>query len=227
MRYFPNILTITTLVLGFVSLGAILDQAWMMGIRLLLWATLTSLVASSLAHRRDKETALGAELDALADLVVFGVAATVFSFQCGLDSSQTYSWYIAGFCAVAAALKLSRNNPSSPDWPDYQGLPVQAFGLVAVLLAIQNLSVWLIATGMLITAVLMVAPLRYSRVQPGGMGLILAGFVLIATGFEKMILLRNAVLWVCLFYVAVGWSGAFKSAVSRMGLIAKKTILTG
>lgn len=162
-RHVPNLLTMGSLVLGFGELGAVLSGHSELGAGLLLWALLLDGGAGQWARRRDRKTELGAELDSLGALIAFGIAVMVMAFERSLREMGPLGWVIAVGVAVAAALKLSRDNPTSPDWPRYQGLPVAACGTGIALLCTLDQPPRIVATASVALAVLMLSPLHYAR----------------------------------------------------------------
>lgn len=165
IRRLPNGLSLACLVLGFFELGAVLGGRPGLAPVFLLLALLADGLAGQVAWRKGLTTPLGAELDSLASLMAFGVSATVFAFEQSLRQLevQALGWLLGLAFAVAAALKLSRDNASSPDWPRYQGLPVPAFGTFLVLAASRGLPPWFTALAGLGLAAAMLSPLRYPR----------------------------------------------------------------
>ena len=201
-RQLPNLLTMGSLVLGFSELGAVLSGHSELGAGFLLWALLLDGLAGQFARRRDRKTELGAELDSLASLIAFGIGVMVLAFERCLRQMGPIGWIVAVGVAVATALRLSRDNPSKPDWPRYQGLPVPAFGTAIALLATADQPPQLVAIAAVALAVLMLAPLSYARFSqrmavqlPMGIGVGLAAFVP---------MLRPAVLVLALLYALGG-----------------------
>ncbi|HDM60385.1 MAG TPA: hypothetical protein ENF96_01880 [Archaeoglobus veneficus] len=97
----------------------------------------------------------GKELDSLADLVSFGILPAFFI--------AAYSPAIACFYAVASALRLARFNVLKFDY--FVGLPVTASALLvspAILLGFESKLICALA---LISAVLMISDIRYTRVR--------------------------------------------------------------
>ena len=117
-------------------------------------------------------SALGAQLDSLADLVSFGVAPALLAYRWGLQPLGALGWVTAGGFLVAAAVRLARFNVHA-DAPDddgryFRGLPSPAAAaLVAATVLVapdgldtvrQSLLAVAVTAG---PAVLMVSTLRF------------------------------------------------------------------
>lgn len=129
-------------------------------------------VADGLAARRFGSTLLGGPLDALADLVSFGVApaAIVTAYLRALP--QPAVEHVLLVCAavayVAAALvRLARFLSGERQSDGFTGLPTTAAALVALSVAFLTTNAAAAALGLAVVAVLMVSPLRYPH---GGRG---------------------------------------------------------
>src|SRR5262245_16720890 len=85
------------------------------------------------ARLTNSQSAFGAELDSLADVVSFGVAPAILAFTWGLWPLGRFGW-AAGFLYVtAAAMRLARFNiqtAASTDKRYFVGLPSPAAGAV-------------------------------------------------------------------------------------------------
>ena len=162
-RQIPNLLTMASLVLGFSELGAVLGGHSELGAGFLLWALLLDGSAGQWARRRGRQSELGAELDSLAALIAFGIGVMVLAFERSLRQLGPLGWIVAVAVAVAAALRLSRDNSTRPDWPRYQGLPVAAFGTAVALLASLDEPPAIVAGAAVSLAVMMLSPLSYAR----------------------------------------------------------------
>ena len=82
------------------------------------------------ARLTSTETAFGKEYDSLADMVAFGLAPAIVSYQWGVARIAEYGkawyrfgWLAAFFYAVAAALRLAKFNSRVQDKRYFEGLP--------------------------------------------------------------------------------------------------------
>jgi CDP-diacylglycerol--serine O-phosphatidyltransferase len=174
MRHLPNALTLLALLVGFSTLGAVLGGAPSLGLSLLPLAMLCDGLAGWLAKRRGRETPIGAELDAVAALMAFGIPVAALAFELKLRALGTSGTVLAVAFAVAGALRLSRDNADHPDWPLYKGLPLPAAGgLLALLSGMDGMAPEMTALAALVLGALMLCPIRWARL-PRHAGLILA-----------------------------------------------------
>ena len=139
----------------------------------------------------------GVELDSIADVVTFGVAPAVLAYTWGYGSTpglEKYSWAASFFFLICGALRLARfnvlarapkftiaGNTPKLDKRYFVGLPIPpAAGMLAAVvhftptpLAIYNADArqfasWVLVSGMILLAVLMVSTLRYTSFKDVG-----------------------------------------------------------
>lgn len=128
----PNLFTTGCLFSGFYAIVAAIDgnfeRAGIAVFAAMLFDTLDGRVAR-LTHT---ESAFGKEYDSLADMVAFGVAPAIVSYQWGVARIAEYGkewfrfgWIAAFFYAASAAMRLARFNVHSgaQDKRYFEGLP--------------------------------------------------------------------------------------------------------
>ena len=137
-RQIPNIITLCNLTCGVVAV-------WMATQGLLLWAALFILLGiffdffDGLAARLlNVPSALGKELDSLADLVTSGVAPAFILFALIGASPLHDLRYIAFLTPAFAAYRLAKFNLDERQHSSFIGLPAPAAALMWVGLAIAN-----------------------------------------------------------------------------------------
>ncbi|HVE67751.1 MAG TPA: CDP-alcohol phosphatidyltransferase family protein [Solirubrobacteraceae bacterium] len=175
-RHGPNAATGLTLLLG---LGAI--EAARLGnpdlaLALVLVAIVTDGIDGSLARRWGTTSSMGRHLDALADLVAFGVAPGVV-FAARHPAAPPPALFLAlALVAGAGAWRLARfqAEPAGPGDEAFAGLPITAAGpLFAVATSGAHPAAWtdgvVWAAGV---AVLMVSRVPYGRATAGVSGLV-------------------------------------------------------
>jgi phosphatidylserine synthase len=161
----PNGLTLVGLALGFLAVLAAgkgdLDQA-------LRWAALAAMadaLAGWSAQGMKLATPIGAELDSLASLVVWGLAVALLAYTQGLQSLGFFGLAETGLVAVAAAWRLCRGDGQNGR-DVYEGLPLPAAGaILAAAVALDTPPVWLAAL-VLALAVAQLGPWTYPRLKP-------------------------------------------------------------
>jgi len=121
------------------------------------------------ARMLNAESAFGAELDSLCDMLSFGVAPAVLVYLWALTSYGKLGWLAAFLVVACSALRLARFNVqlASQDKRYFQGLPTPALALMVasailfhVKLGLEPVgSVWLVASVLL--AWLLVSNVRF------------------------------------------------------------------
>jgi CDP-diacylglycerol--serine O-phosphatidyltransferase len=162
----PNGLTLAGLALGFLASLAAgkgdLDQA----LSLLAMAAMADALAGWAAQGLRLATPIGAELDSLASLVVWGVAVALLAYAQCLQGLGPLGLGLAGLAAVSAAWRLCRGDGQNAR-ERYEGLPLPAAGAVlAAALALGCPAPWL-ALLVAVLAVAQVGPWSYPRIRPG------------------------------------------------------------
>ena len=161
----PNMLTIAGFVSGLTALRFALDGRWSGVIVLITVAAVFDALDGRTARRFKTQSAFGAALDSLSDLVVFGVVPALSLFVWALQDSGNIAWAATLFYAVSIALRLARFDSELPNPPDYaanyfSGIPAPAAGflvLMPVVIDLQfgleivrqatHVSVWLVLIG--------------------------------------------------------------------------------
>src|SRR6202049_98428 len=110
----PNLLTTGCLFSGFYAIVAAIDGNFERAGVAVFIAMIFDGLDGRVARLTSTETAFGKEYDSLADMVAFGVAPAIVSYQWGVARIAEYGkawyrfgWLAAFFYAVAAALRLA------------------------------------------------------------------------------------------------------------------------
>jgi len=128
----PNLLTTGCLFSGFYAIVAAIDGNFERAGIAVFVAMIFDGLDGRVARLTGTESAFGKEYDSLADMVSFGVAPAIVSYQWGVARIAEYGrawgrlgWLAAFFYAVAAALRLARFNTrvGTSDKRYFEGLP--------------------------------------------------------------------------------------------------------
>ena len=128
----PNLLTTGCLFSGFYAVVAAIDKHFAHAGLAVFIAMVFDTLDGRTARLTHTESAFGKEYDSLADMVAFGVAPAIVSYQWGVvriteygHSWGRFGWLACFFYAVAAALRLARFNARAPsaDKRYFEGLP--------------------------------------------------------------------------------------------------------
>lgn len=177
----PNMLTLGNLICGSSAVVALLMHA---DFELAFWLVVASAVFDffdGFAARLLKSvSAIGVELDSLADMVSFGLVPSVAMF-CLWDvapSSDLPSWmrYLTLTIVAFSALRLAKFNIDDTQTTEFCGLPTPANGLfclsLAMLTAAGSISLpqWAILTISIGMAYMLISPIRMFALKFKGFG---------------------------------------------------------
>ena len=136
----PNLLTTGALFSGFYAIVAAVDGNFERAGIAIFAAMLLDGLDGRVARLTSTESAFGKEYDSLSDMVSFGLAPALVTYQWGVERIYVYGriwgrigWLAAFFYAVCAALRLARFNiRTAQDKRYFEGLPSpSAAGIVA------------------------------------------------------------------------------------------------
>src|ERR1700734_258867 len=141
--WLPNLLTTGALFAGFYAVVAAIDWRFDYAGVAVFVAMVFDGLDGRVARWTHTESAFGKEYDSLSDMVSFGIAPAIVTYQWGVARIAEYGplwrrigWLVCFFYAAAAALRLARVNSRGPP-PDkhyFEGLPSpSAAAIVAAL----------------------------------------------------------------------------------------------
>jgi CDP-diacylglycerol--serine O-phosphatidyltransferase len=128
----PNLMTTACLFSGFYAIIAAIDGNFARAGIAVFIAMIFDTLDGRLARLTSTESTFGKEYDSLADMVAFGLAPAIVTYQWGVERIALYGeawrrfgWLAAFFYAVAAALRLARFNAraATADKRYFEGLP--------------------------------------------------------------------------------------------------------
>src|SRR5579862_3333276 len=167
--WLPNLLTTGALFAGFYAVVAAIDWRFDYAGVAVFVAMVFDGLDGRVARWTHTESAFGKEYDSLSDMVSFGIAPAIVTYQWGVARIAEYGplwrrvgWLVCFFYAAAAALRLARFNSraATQDKHYFEGLPSpSAAAIVAAL-------VWLAS----------------DQINIGLPGLLLAFFVIASAG---------------------------------------------
>jgi CDP-diacylglycerol---serine O-phosphatidyltransferase len=136
----PNLLTTGCLFSGFYGIIAAIDGNFERAGIAIFAAMLFDGLDGRVARLTGTESPFGKEYDSLADMVSFGLAPALLSYQWGVERIAEYGrlwgrigWLAAFFFAVCAALRLARfNTRTGSDKRYFEGLPSPSAAAVVV-----------------------------------------------------------------------------------------------
>jgi len=136
----PNLLTTGCLFAGFYAIVAAIDSNFERAGMAVFAAMLFDGLDGRVARWTGTESSFGKEYDSLADMVAFGLAPAIVTYQWGHERIAEYGqawgrlgWLAAFFYAATAALRLARFNArtASQDKRFFEGLPSPSAAAIA------------------------------------------------------------------------------------------------
>jgi len=168
-RMIPSIFTLSNLLFGFLALIWVIEANFTLAAAMILLSVLMDSLDGKVARRLSVSSDFGKELDSLSDLVSFGVAPAILTYQAILHSQQPmFVRYIGlgiavGF-ALCGAVRLARFNMLNIT-TYFVGVPITfAGGFMALLMFLRNMMPWYIyPASMMILAFLMVSTFKVPK----------------------------------------------------------------
>ncbi|WP_111735191.1 CDP-diacylglycerol--serine O-phosphatidyltransferase [Roseovarius amoyensis] len=109
----PNLLTISAICAGLTAIRFGYENDYEMAVHLVLAACVLDGLDGRLARLIKRPTAVGAELDSLADFLNFGVAPVLILHNWALQDMPNVGWIAVLIYAICCVLRLARFNVSS------------------------------------------------------------------------------------------------------------------
>jgi len=108
----PNLITIAAICAGLTAIRFGYEGKYEMAVRLVLAACVLDGLDGRVARLLNHSTAVGAELDSLADFLNFGVAPVLILYSWAFQDFQSAGWIAVLFYATCCVLRLARFNVS-------------------------------------------------------------------------------------------------------------------
>ena len=124
----PNLFTIAGLFAGFYAIVTAMEGYFNYAAIAIFVAMIMDFFDGRVARLTNTQSAFGAELDSLSDMVSFGVAPALVIYSWSLEGLGKLGWLAAFIFTAAGALRLARFNTqvSIADKRYFQGLPIPA-----------------------------------------------------------------------------------------------------
>ncbi|HEX2593574.1 MAG TPA: CDP-diacylglycerol--serine O-phosphatidyltransferase [Rhizomicrobium sp.] len=150
-KFLPNALTLVGLCCGATAIRFALSDNWEAAVIAIVCAAIFDMLDGRLARLFGADSAFGAQLDSLADLVSFGIAPSVVVYTWTLHEGGGAGWAAVLIFCACCALRLARFNVEAaaphdeesptPAHPYFTGLPTPAAAcliLLPLLLSFQS-----------------------------------------------------------------------------------------
>lgn len=131
LRYLPNVLTLTNLLLGTLAIIALSHGQVEQVIGLMVGSLLADILDGAIARKLGVGGGLGVQLDSLADMVTFGVLPALMIYYNGMTYAGSWTGasmfgFFAAVAAVSAGLRLGRFNVDERPREFFWGLATPA-----------------------------------------------------------------------------------------------------
>ena len=139
-KFLPNGLTLLGLCSGMTAIPFAFAGQWKASVIAIMFAAMFDMLDGRVARLFHVDSAFGAQLDSLADLVNFGLAPGVLVYLWSLHHAQSAGWAVALIYCACCAIRLARFNveaaerdPLAPPDPHFTGLPTPAAACLILL----------------------------------------------------------------------------------------------
>jgi CDP-diacylglycerol--serine O-phosphatidyltransferase len=124
----PNLFTLAALFGGFYAIVMAMNNQYESAAIGVFAAMVLDSLDGRVARMTNTQSAFGAQMDSLADMVSFGAAPALISYEWALKDLGRWGWFAAFVYCACAALRLARfnGNTSVVDTRFFQGLPSPA-----------------------------------------------------------------------------------------------------
>lgn len=136
----PNMITVTAICAGLFAILYAIDKQFQWAVIMVFIAAILDGLDGRVARMFKSSSAVGAELDSLADFLNFGVVPSLVLYLWSLEALKAPGWIVVLFYVITCALRLARFNVMSreTDTPDkdarfFVGVPAPAGALLAFL----------------------------------------------------------------------------------------------
>ncbi|CAM3726074.1 CDP-diacylglycerol--serine O-phosphatidyltransferase [Alkalicoccus chagannorensis] len=143
IKHIPNAITLSNLLFGFLSIGAVYTGDYQNAAIFILIGMMLDSMDGWTARKLGVETTFGKELDSLADIVTFGVAPAMLIFGTTFADLGYMGMLIAGTFPIFGAIRLARFNIDEDSGAKrfFTGVPITAAGGIIALMTLFNYAV--------------------------------------------------------------------------------------
>lgn len=135
----PNLMTVAAICAGLSAIRFAVELRFVVAVQLILVASVLDGLDGRVARMLKSESAIGAELDSLADFLNFGVAPGIMIYIWAFADLRSGGWIAVVIYAVCCVMRLARFNVGNKAGPDdaakrfFTGVPAPAGAMLAML----------------------------------------------------------------------------------------------
>jgi CDP-diacylglycerol--serine O-phosphatidyltransferase len=223
----PNLFTLSSVLCGYNAILILSDQPtsddFYRAALLIVFALFFDGIDGRVARLTKTQSAIGVQLDSLADVISFGVAPAILVYHWSLAELGTGGMFIGFLYVAAGAVRLARFNVTStsddgqPEHPGKytQGLPIPAAAGILISIVVANtltgklpFTPYVISALVLALSIFMVSAMRFRSFKDLRLNLRTVLFISVALGVTVWIALKvhpsMALVWLLAAYVIIG-----------------------
>ncbi len=223
----PNLFTLSSVLCGYNAILILSDQPtsddFYRAALLIVFALFFDGIDGRVARLTKTQTAIGVQLDSLADVISFGVAPAILVYHWSLVELDTGGMFIGFLYVAAGAVRLARFNVTStgddgqPGHPGKytQGLPIPAAAGILISIVVANhltgklpFSPYVISSLVLALSIFMVSGMPFRSFKDLRLNVRTVLFISVALGVTVWIALKvhpsMALVWLLAAYVIIG-----------------------
>jgi CDP-diacylglycerol--serine O-phosphatidyltransferase len=213
----PNLFTLAALFGGFYAIVMAMNNHYEAAAIGVFAAMVLDSLDGRVARMTNTQSAFGAQMDSLADMVSFGAAPALISYEWALKDLGRWGWFAAFVYCACAALRLARFNVNTSviDKRFFQGLPspaaaalVMGFIWVVTFLEINQSEVaWLIFALSLYAGLTMVSNVPFYSFRDFRMRKSVPFAVIVSIALGIAVINIHPPIMLFTLFVAYGFSG--------------------
>lgn len=227
----PNLITLGAICAGLTAMRLSIEGRIGEAVGLIVLAAVLDGLDGRMARILRTESAIGAELDSLADFMNFGVAVGLLSYVSTLHEQSSFGWIAVLIYVICCVLRLARFNVGAKAEPSaasagFTGVPSPAGAMLALMpLAYERafpqwpdlpgllVALWLIAVAMMLISRVPTPSLKLVRIGSDKLPYLLvvivaAAAILMTWPWETLLVLNAAYLAVLGWSVVTWWRKA-------------------
>ena len=192
----PNLMTVAAICAGLTAIRFAIDERFAEAVALILIAAALDGLDGRVARLLRTESAIGAELDSLADFLNFGVATGLTIYLWALQELPSTGWIAVLVYAICCVMRLARFNVGSrapeKSTAGFVGVPSPGGAMLALLplflgealvgrpsLPEPLVGLWLVLVGLMMISQVPTPSLKGMRIPGDGLRLIVLGIVVL------------------------------------------------
>ncbi|MDQ2093531.1 CDP-diacylglycerol--serine O-phosphatidyltransferase [Rhodalgimonas zhirmunskyi] len=202
VQLLPNMMTLAAICAGLTAMRFSFEGDAVRAMVLIVLAAVLDGLDGPTARLLKSESAIGAELDSLADFVNFGVAPGLILYFWVLQEGRAFGWIAVLIYAICCGLRLARFNVHSrsenrPKSPFFMGVPAPGAALLVLLPLVLSqvtpdwidpilpgfTALWLLAVGLLMISRMPTPAAKSMRIHRDHAGFLMVAVVAVAGAF--------------------------------------------